>query len=79
MSSFANEGARNLAILSFKATLSAFCTTAATAAAKVELPLVDIRYSLYGVVREVMVAFTFTPHASMGNIRRRITMQPWSI
>jgi hypothetical protein len=77
MSSYANEGARNLAILSFTSTLSAFCTIAT--AATFELPLIYIISFLYSVVQEVVVVSTFPTHASMGNIGRRITKWPWTL
>jgi hypothetical protein len=69
-----NEGARNSAILSFKATLSAFCTAAI--GTTVELSLIDIISSLYWVVVDVIVESTFPAHKSMGIIGRRIDMQP---
>ena len=54
---YANQGARNSAILPFTSALSAFC--AATTAATVELPLFDTISTLYGVVGEVAVVSTF--------------------
>ena len=55
--SYANQGARNSAILPFTSALSAFC--AAATAATVELPFLDTISSLYGVVGEVAVVSTF--------------------
>jgi hypothetical protein len=54
---YANQGARNSAILPFTSALSAFC--AAATAATVELPLFDTISTLYGVVGEVAVVSTF--------------------
>jgi len=55
--SYANQGARNSAILPFTSALSAFC--AATTAATVELPFLDTISSLYGVDGEGAVVPTF--------------------
>jgi len=55
--SYANQGARNSAILPLTSALSAFC--AAATAATVELPFLDTISSLYGVVGEVAVVSTF--------------------
>jgi hypothetical protein len=55
--SYANQGARNSAILPFTSALSAFC--AAATAATVELPIIDTISSLYGVVGEVAVVSIF--------------------
>lgn len=54
---YANQGARNSAILPFTSALSAFC--AAATAATVELPLFDTVSTLYGVVGEVALVSTF--------------------
>ena len=54
---YANQGARNSAILPFTSALSAFC--AAATAPTVELPLFDTISTLYGVVGEVAVVSTF--------------------
>jgi len=51
--SYANQGARNSAILPFTSALSAFC--AAATAATVELPLLD----LYGTAGEVALVSAF--------------------
>jgi hypothetical protein len=55
--SYANQGARNSAILPFTSALSAFC--AAATAATVELPFIDTISSLYGTIGEVVVVSTF--------------------
>ncbi|KAL3772870.1 hypothetical protein ACHAWU_000527 [Discostella pseudostelligera] len=54
---YANQGARNSAILPFTSALSAFC--AAATAATVELPFIDTISSLYGTMGEVVVVSTF--------------------
>lgn len=55
--SYANQGARNSAILPFTSALSAFC--AAATAATVELPFLDTISTLYGTMGEVAVVSTF--------------------
>jgi len=62
--SYANQGARNSAILPFTSALSTFCAAAAAAAATataatVELPVLDTVSSLYGVDGEGAVVPTF--------------------
>mmetsp|Transcript_9266 Transcript_9266/g.18689 ORF Transcript_9266/g.18689 Transcript_9266/m.18689 type:complete len:724 (+) Transcript_9266:376-2547(+) len=54
---YANQGARNSAILPFTSALSAFC--AAATAATVELPFIDTVSTLYGTFGEVVVVSTF--------------------
>lgn len=54
---YANQGARNSAILPFTSALSAFC--AAATAATVELPFIDTVSTLYGTFGEVAVVSTF--------------------
>ncbi|KAL7448140.1 hypothetical protein ACHAWC_000952, partial [Mediolabrus comicus] len=54
---YANQGARNSAILPFTSALSAFC--AAATAATVELPFIDTVSTLYGTLGEVAVVSTF--------------------
>lgn len=54
---YANQGARNAAILPFTSALSAFC--AAATAATVELPFIDTVSTLYGTFGEVVVVSTF--------------------
>lgn len=54
---YANQGARNAAILPFTSALSAFC--AAATAAAVELPIIDTVSSLYGTLGEVALVSTF--------------------
>jgi len=54
---YANQGARNSAILPFTSALSAFC--AAATAATVELPILDTISSLYGTMGEVIVVSAF--------------------
>ena len=55
--SYANQGARNSAILPFTSALSAFC--AAATAATVELPFLHTISTLYGTLGEVAVVSTF--------------------
>ena len=55
--SYANQGARNSAILPFTSALSAFC--AAATAATVELPFLDTIATLYGTMGEVAIVATF--------------------
>jgi len=54
---YANQGARNSAILPFTSALSAFC--AAATAATVELPFLDTVSALYGTVGEVALVSLF--------------------
>lgn len=54
---YANQGARNSAILPFTSALSAFC--AAATAATVELPILDTISTLYGTIGEVAVVSAF--------------------
>ncbi|KAL7545705.1 hypothetical protein ACHAWF_009058 [Thalassiosira exigua] len=54
---YANQGARNSAILPFTSALSAFC--AAATAATVELPFLDTISALYGTMGEVAVVSIF--------------------
>jgi len=54
---YANQGARNSAILPFTSALSAFC--AAATAATVELPFLETISTLYGTMGEVAVVSTF--------------------
>ena len=55
--SYANQGARNSAILPFTSALSAFC--AAATAATVELPFLDTISALYGTAGEVALVSAF--------------------
>lgn len=54
---YANQGARNSAILPFTSALSAFC--AAATAATVELPFLDTISTLYGTIGEVALVSAF--------------------
>ena len=54
---YANQGARNSAILPFTSALSAFC--AAATAATVELPFLDTISATYGTCGEVVMVSTF--------------------
>lgn len=54
---YANQGARNSAILPFTSALSAFC--AAATAATVELPFLDTISTLYGTAGEVVLVSAF--------------------
>ena len=54
---YANQGARNSAILPFTSALSAFC--AAATAATVELPFLDTISATYGTFGEVVMVSTF--------------------
>ena len=54
---YANQGARNSAILPFTSALSAFC--AAATAATVELPFLDTISALYGTAGEVVLVSFF--------------------
>lgn len=54
---YANQGARNSAILPFTSALSAFC--AAATAATVELPFLDTISALYGTAGEVLLVSSF--------------------
>lgn len=54
---YANQGARNSAILPFTSALSAFC--AAATAATVELPILETISNLYGTMGEVAVVSFF--------------------
>ena len=54
---YANQGARNSAILPFTSALSAFC--AAATATTVELPFLDTISTLYGTIGEVALVSAF--------------------